>query len=69
VLVKDGASFESQQAEGIINCPVCDDHQVDKLLSPSPSRRMARGKSKRLIPCRCFGGSVIMLRKTLKMWD
>jgi hypothetical protein len=29
---KDCASFESQQSKGIINCPVCDDHQVEKLL-------------------------------------
>ena len=30
---KDSASFETQQVQGIINCPVCDDHQVEKVLS------------------------------------
>lgn len=31
---KDSASFEEQQAAGIINCPICDDTQVVKVLSP-----------------------------------
>ncbi len=31
---KDSASFEEQQAAGIINCPICDDTQVVKALSP-----------------------------------
>jgi hypothetical protein len=43
---KDGVSFESQQAEGIINCPVCDDHQVEKLLSPFAIKK--NGERKRV---------------------
>lgn len=31
---KDSASFEEQRAAGIINCPVCNDTQVEKILSP-----------------------------------
>ena len=31
---KDSASFEEQRDSGIINCPVCNDTQVDKVLSP-----------------------------------
>lgn len=31
---KDSASFEEQQAAGIINCPICDDTQVVKAFSP-----------------------------------
>ena len=30
---RDSASFEDQKASGIINCPVCNDDQVDKVLS------------------------------------
>ncbi len=31
---KDSASYEEQKEEGIINCPVCNDTQVEKVLSP-----------------------------------
>ena len=30
---KDSPSFEDQKASGIINCPVCNDDQVEKVLS------------------------------------
>jgi hypothetical protein len=30
---RDSASFEDQKASGIINCPVCNDDQVEKVLS------------------------------------
>jgi hypothetical protein len=30
---KDSASFEEQKSSGIINCPFCDDNQVEKALS------------------------------------
>ena len=30
---KDSASFEEQKSSGIINCPICDDDQVEKALS------------------------------------
>ena len=31
---KDSASFEEQKSSGIINCPICDDHQVERVFSP-----------------------------------
>jgi len=31
---KDSASYEEQKEAGIINCPVCNDTQVEKVLSP-----------------------------------
>jgi hypothetical protein len=31
---KDSASYEEQKEEGIINCPVCNDTQIEKVLSP-----------------------------------
>lgn len=31
---KDSASFEEQKSAGVINCPVCNDDQVEKAFSP-----------------------------------
>ena len=31
---KDSASFEEQKSSGIINCPICDDHDIEKVFSP-----------------------------------
>ena len=31
---KDSASFEEQKSSGIINCPICDDDQVERVFSP-----------------------------------
>ena len=31
---KDGASFEEKKASGEITCPICHDHQVEKVFSP-----------------------------------
>ena len=31
---KDNASFEEQKSAGIITCPICDDHHIEKAFSP-----------------------------------
>jgi len=31
---KDNASFEDQKSSGILTCPFCDDHQIEKAFSP-----------------------------------
>ena len=31
---KDSASYEEQKSSGIINCPVCNDNDVEKVFSP-----------------------------------
>jgi len=31
---KDNESFEEQKSAGIITCPLCDDHQIEKAFSP-----------------------------------
>ena len=31
---KDGASFEEQKSAGILTCPFCDDHRIEKAFSP-----------------------------------
>ncbi len=43
---KDSASFEEQQAAGIINCPICDDTQVVKAFSPFVIKRGSAERKK-----------------------
>ncbi len=43
---KDSASFETQQEQGIINCPVCDDTQVEKVLSTFAIKKNGGEKKK-----------------------
>ena len=31
---KDSASYEDQKSAGVINCPICDDVQVERVYSP-----------------------------------
>ncbi len=47
---KDSASFEEQKSSGIINCPVCDDHQVEKALSSFGIRKNGGKKRKQEDP-------------------
>lgn len=51
---KDSASFEEQKSSGIINCPVCDDHQVEKALSSFGIRKNGEKKRKRVDPYKAF---------------
>lgn len=41
---KDGASYEKQKSAGIINCPVCNDTQVERVLSPFMVKKNGGGK-------------------------
>ena len=36
---KDGSSFEEQKEAGLITCPFCDDHQIEKAFSPFAIKR------------------------------
>jgi len=36
---KDNVSFEEQKKAGIITCPICDDHQIEKAFSPFAIKR------------------------------
>jgi hypothetical protein len=36
---KDSASYEEQKSAGMINCPVCDDVQVERVYSPFMIKR------------------------------
>lgn len=43
---KDSASFEEQQTQDIITCPVCDDNQVVRTYSPFLIKRSGEKKKK-----------------------
>ena len=36
---KDGSSFEEQKEAGLMTCPFCDDHQIEKAFSPFAIKR------------------------------
>jgi hypothetical protein len=38
---KDSASYEEQKEEGIINCPICNDTRIEKVLSPCMVKKKA----------------------------
>jgi hypothetical protein len=44
---KDSASFDDQKDAGMIRCPVCDDPQVDKVLSAFAIKRNGDKKKER----------------------
>jgi hypothetical protein len=43
---KDSASFEEQKSSGIINCPICDDTQVERVYSPFMIKKGEEKKKK-----------------------
>ena len=47
---KDSASYEEQKSSGIINCPVCNDAQVEKVFSPFMVRTNGAEKKKKADP-------------------
>jgi len=47
---KSGDSFDEQKSIGLINCPVCHDNHVEKLLSPVAIRKHAAEKQEKVDP-------------------
>jgi hypothetical protein len=47
---KDSASFEEQKSAGVINCPVCNDDQVEKAFSPFAIRKNGGKKREEIDP-------------------
>lgn len=45
---KNGDSFEEQKSLGGINCPVCRDNHVEKLLSPVAIRKRGEGNPEKV---------------------
>jgi hypothetical protein len=49
---KDGSSFEEQKSTGMITCPICDDHQIEKAFSPFAIRRGGESVKEEMDPHR-----------------
>jgi hypothetical protein len=47
---KDSASFEEQKSAGVINCPVCNDDQVEKAFSPFAIKKNGGKKREEIDP-------------------
>ena len=47
---KDGASFEEQKSTGMITCPVCNDHQIEKAFSPFAIKRGGQTMEEKIDP-------------------
>jgi len=47
---RDSASFEEQKSRGIINCPVCNDDQVEKALSTFAIKKNGEKKKGKVDP-------------------
>lgn len=47
---KDSASFEEQKSAGVINCPVCNDDQIEKAFSPFAIRKNGGKKREEIDP-------------------
>jgi hypothetical protein len=47
---KDGSSYEEQKSAGIVNCPVCNDTQVEKVFSPFMVKTNGAEKKKEVDP-------------------
>lgn len=61
---KDSASFEEQKTAGIINCPICDDSDVDRVFSPFAIKK---GEGKKKGREEEKGREEVDLQKTLRM--
>jgi hypothetical protein len=47
---KDSASFEEQKSAGVINCPVCNDSQIEKAFSPFAIKKSGESKREEINP-------------------
>jgi hypothetical protein len=47
---KDSSSFEEQKSAGMIICPICDDHQIEKAFSPFAIKRRGERVKKEMDP-------------------
>jgi hypothetical protein len=47
---KDSSSFEEQKSAGMITCPVCDDHRIEKAFSPFAIKRRGERTKEEIDP-------------------
>ena len=65
---KDSASYEEQKEEGIINCPICNDTQIEKVLSPFMVKKGVSEKKQRLTLPMSFRPFKILWTSISKTW-
>ena len=46
---KDSREFEKQKKKGLINCPICDDNNIDKSLKKPNLSKKSNSKDKKII--------------------
>ena len=51
---KDSASFEEQKSAGVISCPICNDHQVERAFSPFAIKKNGQKKREEIDPSRAL---------------
>jgi hypothetical protein len=51
---RDSSSFDGQKAAGIINCPVCNDDDVEKAFSPFAIKKKEGSKKKEIHPLKAL---------------
>jgi hypothetical protein len=51
---RDSSSFEEQKSTGMITCPICDDHQIEKAFSPFAIRRGGESVKEEMDPHRAL---------------
>jgi hypothetical protein len=51
---KDSSSFEEQKSTGLITCPICNDHQIEKAFSPFRIRRNGERKREEIDPQQAY---------------
>jgi len=51
---KDSSSFEEQKSTGLITCPICNDHQIEKAFSPFRIRRNGERKREEMDPQQAY---------------
>jgi hypothetical protein len=50
----DSSSFEEQKSSGLITCPICDDHKIEKAFSPFMIKRDGGKKKEEIDPQQAY---------------
>jgi hypothetical protein len=51
---KDSSSFEEQKSTGLITCPICNDHQIEKAFSPFRIKKNGEKKREEIDPQQAY---------------
>ncbi len=51
---KDSSSFEEKKSSGLITCPICNDHQIEKAFSPFRIKKNGEKKREEIDPQQAY---------------